>query len=107
VQHTGEMPGQPLRVSVYPAKTSEAELYEDDGESLEYRDGSFARRRFAQRREAGCAAVEVAAPAGRYRPAARDLVLRIRTEGEPGRVWLDRAAVARSSWTATATATTN
>jgi len=97
VQHTGEMPGQPLRVSVYPAKTSEAELYEDDGESLEYRDGGFARRRFAQRRETGCAAVEVAAPAGRYRPAARDLVLRIRTEGEPGRVWLDRTALARGS----------
>ena len=33
----------------------------------------------------------------RYRPAARDLVLRIRTEGEPGRVWLDRTALARAS----------
>jgi len=30
VQHTGEMPGQPLIVSVYPAARSEASLYEDD-----------------------------------------------------------------------------
>jgi alpha-glucosidase len=99
VQHTGEMPGQPLRVSVYPATRSEAELYEDDGESLDYKDGAFARRRFVQRRETGCTAVEVAAPTGRYRPAARDLVLRIRSEGEPGRVWLDRTALARATGT--------
>jgi alpha-glucosidase len=99
VQHTGQMPGQPLRVSVYPGTRSEAELYEDDGESPDYKDGAFSKRRVAQRRDAGCTAVEVAAPTGSYRPAARDLVLRIRADGEPGRVWLDRTALSRSSET--------
>jgi alpha-glucosidase len=97
VQHTGEMPGQPLRVSVYPAARSEAELYEDDGESLDYRDGAFARRRFAQRREPGCVAIDAAAATGSWRPAARDLVLRIRSDGEPQRVRLDGAELARAS----------
>ena len=102
VQHTGEMPGQPLRVSVYPAEHSEAELYEDDGESLDYRDGAYARRRFSQRRETGCQAVEVAAPTGSWRPAPRDLVLRIRADGEPQRVLVDGTPLARSSAAGTA-----
>jgi alpha-glucosidase len=97
VQSTGEMPGQPLRVSVYPAARSESELYEDDGESVDYKDGVFARRRFSQRREPGCVAVDAAAATGSWRPAARDVVLRVRADGEPARVQLDGAPLARSA----------
>jgi alpha-glucosidase len=97
VQHTGEMPGQPLRVSVYPAARSEADLYEDDGESLDYKDGAFARRRFTQRREPGCVAVDAAGATGSWRPAPRDVVLRIRADAEPARVWVDGVAVERAS----------
>ncbi len=97
VQHTGEMPGQPLRASVYPAARSEAELYEDDGESLDYKDGAFARRRFSQRREPGCVAVDVGAQTGSWRPAARDIVLRIRADAEPAHVKMDGVAVERAS----------
>ena len=50
VQHTGEMPGQPLRVTVYPAAASERWLYEDDGATMGYEKGQFVRRRFAQQR---------------------------------------------------------
>jgi alpha-glucosidase len=75
VQHTGEMPGQPLLVSVYPAGTSQGSLYEDDGESLAYTRGDFARRRFSQARDARGVTIELGATEGRYRPAARNLVL--------------------------------
>ncbi len=51
VQHTGEMPGQPLRVSVYPAESSTSTLYEDDGATLQYRQGAFSKRKFTQARE--------------------------------------------------------
>lgn len=77
VQNTGEMPGQPLIVSAYPAATSQATLYEDDGESFAYERGGSMRRSFEQQRGASGAIVRVGAPEGTYRPPARDLVLRI------------------------------
>ena len=89
VQHTGEMAGQPLLVTVYPAPSSEATLTEDDGTSLAYRKDGFARRRFSQRREGTRIRVEASASEGSWRPAARDLVLRVRTDVPPTRVLLD------------------
>ncbi len=82
VQFTGQMPGQPLRVLVAPAADSRSTLYEDDGKSLEYNRGSFLKREFHQARNDREITVEVAAPEGSYRPAARALVLE---------TWLDRA----------------
>jgi alpha-glucosidase len=95
VQHTGEMAGQPLSVTVYPAARSEAVYYDDDGESLDYRDGGFARRRFTQRQEGTRRILEASAREGSWGPPARDLVLRIRADREPARVLVDRAPLAR------------
>lgn len=95
VQHTGQMPGQPLLVDVYPAARSEAEYYEDDGESLGYARGEFARRSFSQRRDAGGISLDVSAVAGRYRPAPRDLVLSLVGEGEARRVTLNERVLKR------------
>jgi len=92
VQHTGEMPGQALRVSVYPAQSSTSTLYEDDGHTLQYRNGVFAKRRFTQTRTSDArgrdltATIDIAAAEGSYRPAARPLVLSVRWTGEPGSV---------------------
>jgi alpha-glucosidase len=99
VQHTGEMRGQPLHVSVYPAAraSSEAVLYEDDGETLEYSRGDFARRRFTQARiissDRLTATIEIGAPEGRYRPDARDLIVEVRWEGQPERVMVGTGTV--------------
>jgi alpha-glucosidase len=97
VQHTGQMPGLPLVVGVYPAARSEASLYEDDGLSLEYRQGSFARRRFVQTRADGRVVIEVGAPEGAYRPAPRDLLLSIVLDQEPKRVLLGTEPLLRRS----------
>jgi hypothetical protein len=92
VQHTGEMKGQPLRVSVHPAVSSASTLYEDDGETLQYRTGAFAKRRFAQTRVAGgagqdqTATIEIGAAEGSYRPAPRPLVLDVGWSGAVRRV---------------------
>lgn len=82
VQNTGQMSGQPLRVLIAPAKESESSYYEDDGESMEYRRGDFVKRRFRQSSGADGSVVEISAPEGTYRPAARDLVLQM---------WMDNA----------------
>jgi alpha-glucosidase len=96
VQHTGEMAGQPLLVTVYPAERSETSYYDDDGESLDYRQGAFARRRFTQRQEGTRRIVEASAVEGSWMAAPRDLVVRIRAERPPARVLVDLAPVGPS-----------
>jgi alpha-glucosidase len=83
VQNTGEMAGQPLRILVSPSKDSESSLYEDDGQSLDYRNGGFLKRRFHQTRDNGTVMVEVSAPEGSYRPQKRDLILELWSDHEP------------------------
>jgi len=117
VQHTGEMAGQPLHVSVYPAPTSSATLYEDDGATLKYRSGGFAKRTFTQTRSTTPqgrdqnGTIQIAGAEGSYRPAARSLVLSIRWTGEAGQVSAGGTALERvtaaelekrpAGWTAT------
>jgi alpha-glucosidase len=97
VQHTGEMRGHGLQVDVYPAAESARTLYEDDGESLEYRQGAFLERDFRQQRTGETVTVEVGAPRGTYRPAPRDLVLRVRSLHRPGRVLVGGRPIAGSA----------
>jgi alpha-glucosidase len=87
IQFTGQMPGQPLKVLVAPAKDSTASFYEDDGESLDYKKGDFMKRRFHQVRDSHGITIDVSAPVGNYRPAARDLVLQLWTVSEPKAVF--------------------
>ena len=79
VQHTGQMPGQPLIVSVFPSGSSERWLYEDEGNGFDYRQGKYSRRRFASRTEGSDLVIEIGAPEGSYRPAAREMILAIRS----------------------------
>jgi alpha-glucosidase len=95
VQHTGEMAGQPLEVQVFPAAASERVLYEDDGESMAHTKGVSMRRRFTQARTATTTTIDVAAPEGTFRPAARDLVLSVQWTGDIRRVTTATAALTR------------
>lgn len=88
VQHTGEIPGQPLDVSFYPAAESSASLYEDEGQGHGYLRGEFAQRRFSQKRVGGGVTIDVSAAQGTWRPSARRLRLRVLTDVAPGRVLL-------------------
>jgi alpha-glucosidase len=83
VQSTDQMPGNPLSVLIAPANDSESSLYEDNGESLDYRKGDFMKRSFHQVRNDDEMKVDVFAPEGTYRPVARDLVLETWSDREP------------------------
>jgi alpha-glucosidase len=89
VQSTDEMPGNPLRVLIAPARESESTLYEDDGETLAYRNGNFMKRHFRQTGGDRRTTVEISAPTGSYRPAPRDLVLELWSDCEPKNVSLE------------------
>lgn len=71
VQHTGEMPGKDLIVQLYPGAVGEASFYEDDGETMAFARGVFARRAFRQQRDADGVQLGIDAQQGRWRPAAR------------------------------------
>lgn len=83
VQNTGEMAGQPLRVLIAPAGQSGSTLYEDDGESLDYRKGGLLQREFSQFRNTSSLTIDISAAEGAYRPTARNLLLETWSEREP------------------------
>lgn len=88
VQSTDQMPGNPLKILLAPAGQSEASLYEDNGETLDYRHGDFMKRRFRQISDDRETAIEISAVEGSYRPAKRDLVLETWIDYQPQSVTL-------------------
>ena len=95
VQHTGEMPGQPLNVTLFPSGASERWLYEDGGNGFDYRRGAFARRRFAMHRETSGMVIEIGSPDGSYRPQARAMLLSVRSQSDPARVSVGGVSLTR------------
>src|SRR6266852_3497698 len=94
VQHTGEMPGQPLIVGVYPSAASERWLYEDAGNGF----GPSVRRKFSARQVGSGTVIEVAAPDGSYRPQARSIIFTVRTIAKA--VSVNGTPLASRDWTA-------
>ncbi|MEO6258806.1 MAG: glycoside hydrolase family 31 protein [Thermoanaerobaculia bacterium] len=97
VQHTGEMPGQPLEVTLFPNGSSERWFYEDEGNGFQYRQGAYARRRFSARREASGTRVEIGSAEGSYRPQPRPMILTIRSQADAASVFLGNVALPRLS----------
>ncbi|MDX2022443.1 MAG: glycoside hydrolase family 31 protein [Deltaproteobacteria bacterium] len=119
VQHTGQLPGQPLQVTVYPSNVeSTRTFYEDDGETMAYAKGGYCSRSFRSVRRSRQISVAVSACEGKFRPRSRDMVVRVPALGAthatlngkmvpvrgsgPGWVevqWLDGFAAAELSFT--------
>ena len=93
VQHTGEMPGQPLIVLVH-GDAAEGELYEDDGETQSYKSGAFSRRKFSWKGAGGRGAFTVSPTEGTYKPTPRDLEVLIRGASAVSRVTVGTRALA-------------
>lgn len=96
VQDTDEMPGKALRVLVPAVEESKSSIYEDDGRTLDYRKGDSMTRRFHQSSNDREITVDISAPEGTYRPAARDLIVETWTDPAPKSVLVkigDAAAV--------------
>jgi alpha-glucosidase len=104
IQHTGERHGKTLTVQHWPAGApSTGELYEDEGDGFEYREGAFLRRTFVSRPSREGLLVEIGS-AGTYRPAPRALELKVKWDGPLRSVRVDGAVVPPVEATALATA---
>ncbi len=82
--HIGTQPPREIQFDYYPDpnKPSEFDLYEDDGESLDYQRGRFARTRIRGSLKKGVTEVAISKPAGSYRgmPRTRRYVVRVRLD---------------------------
>ena len=85
---------------VYPASSSTFTLYEDDGVSLGYRKGQFARTRLTSETNGKTVKLTIGPREGQYpgMPATRDFVATIRMPARPQSITLDGAAVSDSQW---------
>jgi alpha-glucosidase len=90
-------------LSVYPGASSRFTLYEDDGQSLDYRKGQSARTRLACETVGKKVRLTIGVPEGRYAgmPATRDFTATLHLAAKPQRVTLDGRA-AECAWDAAA-----
>ena len=93
---------------VYPAANSAFTLYEDDGESLAYRKGKFARTRLSCETTGKIVKLTIGGREGDYAgmPATRDFTATIHLPARPQNVTLDGVAVTDWQWSDTASAAT-
>jgi len=73
VEYTGQAPINPLTFEVYPDGRSSREYYEDDGTTLDYRQGAFLRERLSVDAEPHALTLSVSAREGSYTPPARSM----------------------------------
>jgi alpha-glucosidase len=91
MNYVGEKPSNPLQFEIYPDARGEAtaSLYEDDGLTEAYRNGSFRRTSLSYRHTAAGDQIDVGAAQGSYRPAPRDFVFAVRSASTARRVLID------------------
>ena len=80
MNYVGEKPSDPLRFEIYPDARGEAatSLYEDDGLTEAYRQGSFRQTGLSYRHTLAGDQIDVGAAKGSFRPAPRDWVFTVR-----------------------------
>ena len=85
---------------VYPASSSTFTLHEDDGVSLGYRKGQFARTRLACETNGKTVKLTIGPREGQYSgmPATRDFTATVRMPARPHSITLDGVAVNDSQW---------
>jgi hypothetical protein len=66
MDYVGQRPVEPLTLDIYPGASGTFDLYEDDGESLDYRKGAFATTRIEFRDGDTDQTVVIGAARGRY-----------------------------------------
>jgi hypothetical protein len=87
--YIGEKPPDPLTLDIYPGGQTKATLYEDDGTSLAYQHGAFARTEMRAVESAARIEVRVDAPVGPFAVAPRGYEFRVHVDRAPRGVSVD------------------
>lgn len=81
IQYVGEQPLDLLTLRIWPG-TGSFTLYEDDGESFDYRQGAWATTTYRVRREGEETVVEIEPRQGAWTPPVREVVVELVGSGE-------------------------
>jgi len=99
MNYVGEKPSSPLEFEIYPDAGGEAStvLYEDDGLTEAYLQGSFRRTSVRYTHTGSGDRIELGAPTGQFKPAPRELVFTVRPGSAARRVMIDGKRLGRKS----------
>ncbi|WP_440133696.1 glycoside hydrolase family 31 protein [Chitinophaga sancti] len=94
VQYVGQRVIDNVILEIYPGPESKADLYTDDGKSLQYQQGNYAITHIDQRTENGSCRIHISAPEGKFNAPTRTFTLRVHLDKAPanGKGQYDAAA---------------
>ncbi|MDW7694900.1 glycoside hydrolase family 31 protein [Flammeovirgaceae bacterium SG7u.111] len=84
-QFIGKIPAKEIQVAIYPTEgiTSKFSLYDDDGRSLDYREGKFAITEITNTMKSGKVEIDISTPKGDFQIAERGYQLQVHAENTP------------------------
>lgn len=99
MNYVGEKPVNPLTLDIYPSGTSSFTLYEDDGETENYKKGDFALTTFVCIEQQNGIIIDIGESRGEYkgRLKSRSYVLKVNQVSYPQDVKVERKAMKRYS----------
>ncbi len=86
MKYVGEEPVDTLNLDIYPDGNSSYSIYDDDGKSLDYQKGVYAKTKIESRDDQSRIEVAINTPEGKYTVPSRSYVLSIHTSDSPGTV---------------------
>lgn len=97
MQFVDETPVNVVTLDVYPAGQSSYDMYEDDGVSLDYKSGKFALTNIVSDLGVNNWTLNIAKPAGNYKPAKHKYLVKSYLEKEPSTVIENSKSLAKLS----------
>ena len=97
MQYFGEKPIDPVTLEIYPSGNSSATLYEDDGLSLKYQKGEFAKTHIQCLADKGGVTVSILPSEGSFTVADRNYSIVIRQDKKPVSVTVDGKSIHEKS----------
>ncbi|MGF1472633.1 MAG: glycoside hydrolase family 31 protein [Rubrobacteraceae bacterium] len=93
MNHTGELPADPLTFLIYPAEGyGRSDFYEDAGEGYGYEEGEYARREISCETSSGRITVTIGEREGSFVPGREQVLLELRGVDNPENVQVDGEA---------------
>jgi len=98
MSYIGEKKAERLTLDIFPGSNNIFDLYEDDGKSLQYKQGNFSLTKFNLSSSASSLKLSIAKPEGKFQPPAHSYVLKIHSNVQPLSVMENNAAIDKLSY---------
>lgn len=96
MQYFGEKPLDPITFDIYPSGESTYQLYEDDGKTLNYQNGEFARTKISCSENIQTVKIEIGVSEGKFQVSDRNYSLQVHLSRKPVSVFLGAKQI--SNW---------